>query len=190
MSRLRYLLPLGGFLVLLGVLIAGLVHLPQKGLIPSPLIGKTAPQFSLPSLFAGHPAVDTRQLRGHWSVVNVWGSWCVTCRAEHPTLLMIKQQGRVPIIGIDWHDSDADAVNWLGQLGNPYSEIAEDHDGRVAIAWGVYGAPESFLVNPEGIVVYKQIGEITPDIWRKEFLARIDAAPATQSPAGATAGGG
>ena len=174
MKRYPYLVPLGGFVVLLGVLIAGLIHLPQKGLIPSPLIGKPAPQFSLPSLFSGQGPVDTAQLRGHWSLVNVWGSWCATCRDEHPTLLMIRQQGRVPIIGIDWNDDAGDAMNWLGQLGNPYSEVGEDRNGRVAIDWGVYGAPESFLVNPEGKIVYKQIGEITPEIWRDQFLARID----------------
>jgi cytochrome c biogenesis protein CcmG, thiol:disulfide interchange protein DsbE len=180
MSRYRYLLPLALFALLLGVLIAGLVHLPQKGLIPSPLIGKPAPQFSLPSLFAGQPPVDTQQLKGHWSLVNVWGSWCGTCREEHSTLLTIKQQGRVPIIGIDWHDDDADAASWLGQLGNPYAQVGEDRDGRVAIEWGVYGAPESFLIDPRGVVVYKQIGELTPDVWQTQFLARIDAVSSRQ----------
>jgi cytochrome c biogenesis protein CcmG/thiol:disulfide interchange protein DsbE len=159
--------------------------LPDKGLIPSPLIGKPAPQFSLPSLYTGAGPVDSARLRGHWSVVNVWGSWCDTCRAEHPTLLAIEQQqqGRVPIIGIDWHDDDADAMSWLGQLGNPYMQVGADRNGQVAIAWGVYGAPESFLVDPRGIVVYKQIGEITPEVWQKEFLARINAAGPVGGPA-------
>jgi len=194
MKRYPFALPLAGFALLLVVLIAGLVHLPQKGLIPSPLIGKAAPQFSLPSLFSAQSAVDTSQLKGHWSLVNVWGSWCATCRDEHPTLLMIKREGRVPIIGIDWNDDPADAMNWLGQLGNPYSEIGEDRNGRVAIDWGVYGAPESFLINPQGMIVYKQIGEITPQIWREEFLARIDAANAAPraatAPADSAASGG
>lgn len=184
MKRYRFALPLGLFALLLVVLVAGLIHLPDKGYIPSPLIGKAAPQFSLPSLGGGGP-VDSSQLKGHWSLVNVWGSWCDTCRAEHSTLLMIHQQGRVPIIGIDWHDDDADAMNWLQQLGNPYSRIGADRNGQVAIAWGVYGAPESFLVNPSGVVVYKQIGEITPDIWREQFLARINAAGSGGSAGGA-----
>lgn len=196
MKRYPYLLPLAGFVLLLGVLIAGLVHLPQKGLIPSPLLGKTAPTFSLPSLFGGPARVDSAQLKGHWSLVNVWGSWCATCRDEHPTLLMIKQQGRVPIIGIDWNDDESAAMAWLGQLGNPYAEVGEDRNGRVAIDWGVYGAPESFLVDPQGKIVYKQIGEITPEIWQQQFLARIDAANAAgqgaslPDPSAARAGGG
>ena len=170
------MIPLAAFALLLVVLVVGLVHSPQKGIIPSPLVGKAAPQFSIPNLVAGARPVDNAGLLGHWSVVNVWGSWCATCRDENSTLLMIKQQGRVPIIGIDWNDSTGDATSWLQQLGNPYDQIGEDPNGRVAIAWGVYAAPESFLVNPQGIIVYKQIGEITPDIWREQFMARIDAA--------------
>jgi cytochrome c biogenesis protein CcmG, thiol:disulfide interchange protein DsbE len=187
MKRYRFAVPLGLFALLLVVLVAGLMHLPDKGYIPSPLIGKSAPQYSLPSLFAGSGPVASNQLKGHWSLVNVWGSWCATCRDEHPTLLMIQQQerGRIPIIGIDWHDDDANAMDWLQQLGDPYSQVGADRNGQVAIAWGVYGAPESFLVNPSGVVVYKQVGEITPDVWREQFLARINAAGPAGSPAGA-----
>lgn len=172
----RYLLPLAGFALLLGVLIVGLVRAPEKDIIASPLIGKSAPQFSVPSLFADQKPVSSDLLKGHWSLVNVWGSWCVSCRAEHSTLLMIRQQARVPIIGIDWNDDDTDAMDWLSQLGNPYSQVGEDHDGHVAIDWGVYGAPESFLISPSGTVVYKQIGALTPQIWQREFLPRIAAA--------------
>jgi len=170
------------------VLVAGLLHSPEKDIIPSPLIGKAVPTFSIPNLVIGAAPVDSAELRGHWSLVNIWGSWCVDCREEHPTLLMIKQQGRVPIIGIDWNDDAADADNWLQQLGNPYTQVGEDRDGRAAIAWGAYGAPESFLVNPQGVIVYKQIGQITPDIWREEFLARIDAAGAPGAPGSGGAG--
>jgi cytochrome c biogenesis protein CcmG/thiol:disulfide interchange protein DsbE len=174
----RYLLPLAGFALLLIVLIVGLVHSPDKDIIASPLIGKSAPQFSLPNLFNGHGPVNSDALKGHWSLVNVWGSWCVSCREEHSTLLMIRQQGQVPIIGIDWNDNDADARQWLQQLGDPYAQIGKDPDGHVAVDWGVYGAPESFLVDPQGRVVYKQIGALTPQIWQHEFLARMAAAPA------------
>lgn len=175
-GKLRYLIPLGVFVLLLGVLTVGLVRAPEKDIIPSPLIGKSAPQFSVPNLFAGQGAVSSEQFRGRWTLVNVWGSWCYACRAEHPTLLSIKQQAQVPIIGIDWNDDETDARDWLDQLGNPYSEVGTDHDGKVAIDWGVYGAPESFLISPSGQVVYKQIGAMTPEIWRREFLARINAA--------------
>lgn len=183
-SKLRYLVPLGVFVLLLVVLIVGLERAPEKDIIPSPLIGKSAPQFSLPSLFAGGGAVSSAQLKGHWTLVNVWGSWCISCRVEHPTLLMIHQQSQIPIIGIDWNDDENDARDWLEQLGNPYSEIGVDRDGRVAIDWGVYGAPESFLINPSGQVVYKQVGIITPEIWRREFLSRIS--PASRASATAT----
>jgi cytochrome c biogenesis protein CcmG, thiol:disulfide interchange protein DsbE len=172
-SKLRYLLPLGIFMLLLVVLIVGLVHAPKKDVIPSPLIGKSAPRFSLPNLFGGQGPVSSEQFRGHWTLVNVWGSWCVSCRVEHPTLLMIHQQAQIPIIGIDWNDDQADARDWLGQLGNPYSAVGMDHDGRTAIDWGVYAAPESFLVNPSGVVMYKQVGIITPEVWQREFLPRI-----------------
>lgn len=177
----RFALPLAAFALLLVVLVVGLKHAPQKDIIPSPLIGKAAPQFSLPNLFDRDHPLDANALRGRWSLVNVWGTWCVECRAEHATLLQIKQQGRVPIIGIDWKDDDADALTWLAQLGNPYERIGTDHDGRVAIDWGVYGAPESFLINPSGTVVYKHIGAMTLQVWQQEFLPRI--ASAAQLPA-------
>jgi cytochrome c biogenesis protein CcmG, thiol:disulfide interchange protein DsbE len=172
----RFLLPLGLFALLVAVLIVGLRHAPDKNIIASPLIGKRAPVFTLNSLFDQLQAVDDTRLRGHWSLVNVWGTWCVECRAEHEALLAIKREGRVPIIGIDWKDSDADAQAWLSQLGNPYDIVGTDHDGRVAIDWGVYGAPETFLIDPAGTVVYKQIGAITEEIWQKKFLPHMQAA--------------
>jgi cytochrome c biogenesis protein CcmG/thiol:disulfide interchange protein DsbE len=109
--------------------------------------------------------------------VNVWGTWCVECRAEHEVLLQIKQEARVPIIGIDWKDQNEDALTWLEQLGNPYERVGTDRDGRVAIDWGVYGAPESFLISPAGTVVYKHIGAMTPQVWQREFLPRVAAGP-------------
>jgi cytochrome c biogenesis protein CcmG/thiol:disulfide interchange protein DsbE len=172
----RSLLPLAGFALLLLVLVVGLRRSPEKGIIPSPLIGKPAPQFTLPNLLDPAHPLSTGELRGRWSLVNVWGTWCFECRAEHSTLLQIKQQGAVPIIGIDWKDEDRDALSWLQQLGNPYERIGTDHDGRVAIDWGVYGAPESFLINPSGTIVYKHIGALTPQVWQREFLPRIGAA--------------
>ena len=171
----RFYWPLGVFALLVVVLVVGLLHAPDKGLIRSPLLGKTAPDFTLPNLAAGAEAVTGEQIRGNWHLVNVWGTWCFECRNEHPVLLQIRQQGRVPIIGIDWKDEDAGARSWLQQLGDPYTAIGTDHDGRVAIDWGVYGAPESFLVNPNGVVVEKWVGAMTPEIWQQKFLPHLSA---------------
>jgi cytochrome c biogenesis protein CcmG/thiol:disulfide interchange protein DsbE len=169
----RFLVPLAGFALLLLVLIAGLRHASDKGIIVSPLLGKPAPQFSLPGLLDEQTPLQAQALRGHWSLVNVWGTWCTECRAEHQTLLQIKQQGKVPIFGIDWKDDDAQARAFLNELGNPYERVGADREGRVAIDWGVYGAPESFLINPDGTVVYKHVGALTPEIWQHEFLSRL-----------------
>jgi cytochrome c biogenesis protein CcmG/thiol:disulfide interchange protein DsbE len=169
----RFALPLAAFALLLVVLIAGLYHAPEKGIIVSPLLGKSAPQFSLPGLLDESGPLQAQTLRGHWSLLNVWGTWCVECRAEHDTLLRIKQQGKVPIFGIDWKDEDDKARAWLSELGNPYELVGADREGRVAIDWGVYGAPESFLINPSGIVVYKFVGALTPEVWQQEFLSRV-----------------
>jgi cytochrome c biogenesis protein CcmG/thiol:disulfide interchange protein DsbE len=169
----RFLWPLGIFALLVVVLVVGLLHAPDKGVIRSPLLGKAAPQFSLPNLTAGGQAVTGAYLKGAWHLVNVWGTWCFECRNEHTALLQIREQGRVPIIGIDWKDEDDSARSWLQQLGDPYAAIGTDHDGRVAIDWGVYGAPESFLVNPAGTVVEKWVGAMTPEIWQQKFLPHL-----------------
>ena len=169
----RFLLPLAAFVLLLAVLLVGLKRAPDKAILPSPLIGKPVPQFTLPNLFDNTQPVSSESLKGRWSLVNVWGTWCVECRAEHAALLQIKQEARVPIIGIDWKDQNEDALTWLEQLGNPYQRVGTDRDGRVAIDWGVYGAPESFLISPAGTVVYKHIGAMTPEVWQREFLPRI-----------------
>ena len=171
----RFLLPLAGFALLLVVLLIGLKRAPDKNNLPSPLIGKPVPQFTLPNLFDNTQPLSSEALKGRWSLVNVWGTWCGECRAEHAALLQIKQEGRVPIIGIDWKDQDEDALTWLAQLGNPYDRVGADRDGRVAIDWGVYGAPESFLISPTGTVVFKHIGAMTEQVWRRDFLPRISA---------------
>jgi cytochrome c biogenesis protein CcmG/thiol:disulfide interchange protein DsbE len=177
----RSLLPLIAFALIVAVLAFGIFNAPKNGskIIVSPLLGKSAPQFTLPKLIDVGQKYDAGSLRGGWHLVNVWGTWCFECRAEHETLLQIKKQGRVPIIGIDWKDDDAAAVDWLAQLGNPYETVAADHDGRVAIDWGVYGAPESFLVSPQGIVVEKQTGAMTLEDWQSRFLPHLAAAAPT-----------
>jgi len=175
----RFMLPLGLFALLAVVLAIGIKHSPDKGVIASPLLGRPAPQFSLPDL--NHPAqvVRSADLKGHWYLFNVWGTWCEECRAEHEMLLQVRRAGVVPLIGLDWKDDDSQALAWLAQLGNPYQSVAVDRTGRAAIDWGVYGAPETFLVNPQGVVVYKHIGALTYETWTREILPRVTpAAPA------------
>jgi len=117
--------------------------------------------------------VRSSDLKGRWYLFNVWGTWCFECRAEHETLLEVRRAGVVPLIGLDWKDDDAAARTWLQQLGNPYDAVAADHIGRTAIDWGVYGAPETFLVNPQGVVVYKLVGPLTHEVWAREILPRL-----------------
>jgi cytochrome c biogenesis protein CcmG, thiol:disulfide interchange protein DsbE len=169
----RFLAPLAAFALLVVVLAIGIRHSPQKGVIASPLIGKPAPQFSLPDL--GNPArvVRSDDFRGRWYLFNVWGTWCVECRAEHEALLEVQRAAQVPLVGLDWKDDDTEARSWLAQLGNPYEAVAIDHSGRTAIDWGVYGAPETFLVDSRGIVVYKLVGPLTHEVWTRDILPRL-----------------
>ncbi|MGH8227015.1 MAG: DsbE family thiol:disulfide interchange protein [Steroidobacteraceae bacterium] len=181
---LRFFIPLAAFIVIGAVLGIGIYHSRDIHIIKSPLIGKAAPAWSLPVL--GHPGqmFGSKDLKGHWYVLNVWGTWCYVCHQEHPELLAIARQNAVPIIGIDWMDSDpndADATAYLAKAGNPYTLVTTDPDGQVAVNWGVYGAPETFLVNPAGIVVYKQIGAMTPQVWQKEFASRLPPRSADRS---------
>jgi cytochrome c biogenesis protein CcmG/thiol:disulfide interchange protein DsbE len=117
--------------------------------------------------------VASKDLAGRVWLLNVWGTWCGGCREEHPVLLAIARQNVAPMIGLDWKDDSAAALQWLKELGNPYSAVASDQEGRVAIDWGVYGAPETFLIGPDGKVLYKHIAPMTMDVWNKEFLPRI-----------------
>ena len=174
----RFLLPLGLFTALIIVLAFGIYNAPRNGSkeIVSPLLGKPAPAFVLPKLLEPGTTYDSSAMRGGWHLVNVWGSWCFECRAEHATLLQIKSEGRVPIVGIDWKDDDATANAWLAQLGNPYETVVTDQSGRTAIDWGVYGAPESFLVDPRGIIVEKMIGAMSIEDWQGKFLPHLAAA--------------
>jgi cytochrome c biogenesis protein CcmG, thiol:disulfide interchange protein DsbE len=171
----RFLLPLVAFALLAVVLGIGIRHAPDKGVIASPLLGKPAPQFALPDLAAPQRLVRSVDLKGRWYLFNVWGTWCGECRAEHETLLRVQHAGVIPLIGLDWKDDDTQARAWLAQLGNPYQAVAVDASGRVAIDWGVYGAPETFLVDPRGIVVYKHVGALTEDVWSHEILPRVTA---------------
>ena len=169
----RFILPLGIFGLLAIVLAVGIKHSPEKGVIPSALIGKAAPEFTLPVLTDTSRTFSPREMKGKWYVFNVWGTWCVECRAEHSALLEIRKQGQVPLVGLDWKDEDPQALQWLTELGNPYDVIAADREGRTAIDYGVYGAPETFLVNPQGIVVYKYVGPLTLEAWQTQFVPKL-----------------
>jgi cytochrome c biogenesis protein CcmG/thiol:disulfide interchange protein DsbE len=177
----RFAVPFALFLLLAAFLYVGLFRDPRY--VPSPLIGKPAPEFSLPSLQDANYPVSSKELLGQPWVLNVWGTWCGGCREEHDVLLMIAQQRAVPLVGLNWKDDNAAAQQWLRSLGNPYAVVAEDREGRTAINWGVYGAPETFLIGPDGTVLFKHIAPMTMEVWTKEFLPRIEAARAGATPA-------
>jgi cytochrome c biogenesis protein CcmG, thiol:disulfide interchange protein DsbE len=174
----RYVLPAALFAALIGFFFVGLHR--DKEELPSPLIGKPAPSFELPRVEDASQTIGTASLKGKPYVLNVWGTWCIACRQEHPVLLQIAQRGELPLIGLDWKDERPKAQKWLQQLGNPYSAIAFDDAGRVAIDWGVYGAPETFLVDANGIIVFKHVGPMTLDVWQDEFLRRAPTLGATR----------
>lgn len=158
----RYLLPLGVFIVLVVFLSIGLQLDPKK--IPSPLIGKTAPDFKLPDLLRASQIVSPEDLKGKVWLLNVWASWCVSCRAEHQVLNELSRSlGDVQIVGLNYKDALEDGQRWLAQRGNPYVYNAFDEKGRAGIDWGVYGVPETFVIDAEGIVQYKHTGPLD---WR------------------------
>jgi cytochrome c biogenesis protein CcmG, thiol:disulfide interchange protein DsbE len=169
----RFLVPAAVFVALAGVLYVGVVHSPNKSTMQSALLGKSVPPFDLPVL--GNPGMKltNAQLAGRPWVLNVWGTWCVACREEHETLLTISKQNVLPLVGLNWKDEDDAAVDWLKQLGNPYSVVAVDRDGRTAIDFGVYGAPETFFIDADGRVQYRHVGPMTDEVWQREFLSRI-----------------
>jgi cytochrome c biogenesis protein CcmG/thiol:disulfide interchange protein DsbE len=172
----KFLLPAAVFAIIIVFFIVGLNPNRDIHYLPSPLIGKPAPQFTLTDVLDPARQVSNSTLQGQVYVFNVWATWCAGCRQEHEALLSIAQQNVVPIIGLDWNDDRAKATLWLQQLGNPYKQVGFDNEGRVAIDWGVYGAPETFLVDASGHVLYKHIAPLTLDVWQQEFLPRIAAA--------------
>lgn len=174
----RFALPLVAFALLVVMFGVALKRAPDKQFVKSALIGKPAPEFVLPNLLQPDQPVNSGDFGGRWTLLNVWGTWCAECRAEHQTLLQIRQEGKVLMVGLNYKDEDVAARDWLMQLGNPYDVVAVDHEGRAAIDWGVYGAPETFLVDPQGMIVHKLVGALTPDAWRTGFLPLIDQ-PAT-----------
>jgi cytochrome c biogenesis protein CcmG/thiol:disulfide interchange protein DsbE len=169
----RFLIPGAVFLILAGVLYIGVVHSPNKSTMQSALLGKTVPAFSLPVLGDPETKLTNAQLAGRPWVLNVWGTWCEACREEHEALLKIAQRNQVPLVGLNWKDQDDAATEWLTTLGNPYSVVAVDRDGRTAIDFGVYGAPETFFIDANGRVLYRHVGAMTLDVWKREFVSRL-----------------
>jgi len=178
----RFLIPLGVFALLVLFLAVGLNHSREVGVLKSPLVNHDIPQWELPLLNDPQHRLGSQALKGQWYVLNVWGSWCPACRQEHPVLLKARASSSVRIIGVDWKDDDADANEWLTKLGNPYTDVVSDRAGDTAINLGVAAAPETFLVNPEGVIVYKQVGEVTPRDWQNEFLGRLPPELARSAP--------
>lgn len=167
MKTLRLLIPIAIFVGIGWFLFKGLDRDPRQ--VPSPLIGKPAPAFSLPQL--GQSAQwSPEAMRGQVWLLNVWGSWCAACVIEHPLLNELAEAKVVPIVGLAWKDQPDNSIAWLRKYGNPYAVVVTDREGKVAIDWGVYGAPETFLIDRKGIIRYKQIGPFTPEIIRDELL--------------------
>jgi len=161
----RFIIPGAVFAILIGFFVIGLNRDPSN--VPSPLIGKAAPTFSLAKVEDPTQQIGSKDFAGRKHLVNVWATWCVECRREHEMLLSIAQENVVPVVGIDWKDDLSAAQQWLKQLGNPYSATAFDVEGRTAIDFGVYGAPETFLVDERGFIVCKHTGAITAAIWQR-----------------------
>lgn len=169
----RFLVPVVVFAVLAGILYVGVVRSPNRSTMQSALLGKPAPEFSLPVLGDPSRKLSLADLRGRPWVLNVWGTWCPECRQEHQALIDIARENRVTFVGLNWKDDDGAALQWLEQLGNPYHVVAVDADGRTAIDFGVYGAPETFFIDANGQVQYRHVGAMTPEVWRREFVSRL-----------------
>ena len=168
-----YLLPIAIFASIGTLLYLGLYRDPT--LVPSPLVGKPVPEFALDPVQGRELGLSSRDLRGEVTLVNVFASWCVACRDEHPLLLALEREGVLPIHGLNYKDTPDDAIAWLNALGDPYTRIGADLDGRVGIDWGVYGVPETFIVDQDGRIAYKHIGPVTPRVLDEVILPLVRA---------------
>jgi cytochrome c biogenesis protein CcmG/thiol:disulfide interchange protein DsbE len=170
---MRFLVPLGLFIVLVVFLGVGLTLNPRE--VPSPFIDKPAPTFQVPQLTAAseQKSFSPADMRGQVWLFNVWASWCVSCREEHPLLVELARAGTVPVIGLNYKDQTPDALQWLAQHGNPYLLSAVDANGNIGIDYGVYGVPETFVIDKQGVIRYKQIGPITPQALQEKILPLV-----------------
>ena len=180
---LRFAIPVLLFVAVAGFLLLGLFRDPQK--IPSPLIGKPAPAFDLPRLGAGDAdsgRLRTADLAGRPFVLNVWASWCAPCLQEHPLLIELGKRKLVPLIGMDYKDEPGQARAWLKRHGDPFDAIASDRDGRAAIEWGVYGVPETFVVDASGTIRFKHIGPLTREVVDRELIPLVQRLSSDRGP--------
>ena len=168
---MRFAIPLSIFVFMVGLLGYGLTLDPKK--VPSPLIGKSAPAFSLSVLHRPELRLSQKDMLGQVWVLNVWASWCVSCRAEHEIITNLAKQKLTPIIGLNYKDPSKDAKAWLKQFGNPYMASIIDLDGRVGIDWGVYGVPETFIIGKDGLIKYKHIGPVTQESLDAEVIPML-----------------
>ncbi|HEY0376367.1 MAG TPA: DsbE family thiol:disulfide interchange protein [Pyrinomonadaceae bacterium] len=167
----KFLLPLILFLALAVFLFIGLSRDPSE--IPSPLLDKPAPAFNLPQLADPQRSFKSEEMRGKVWLLNVWASWCEACRDEHPVLLELARSRVVPIYGLNYKDERRDALNWLEEFGDPYTMILVDADGRVGIDYGVYGVPETFVIDRNGVIRYKQIGPVTEEALKNRIIPLV-----------------
>ena len=163
----RFLWPLAVFVLLVAFLAIGLTLNPRE--VPSPLVGKPAPAFELPVLQQPDKRFSPAEMRGKVWLLNVWASWCDSCRDEHPLLVALAKKGVLPILGLNYKDKGEDAQRWLARFGDPYQLSAVDADGRIGIDYGVYGVPETYIIDRQGVIRYKHIGPLTPEVAEKKI---------------------
>ncbi len=169
--KAKFLVPLLVFFALVGFLAYGLTLNPRE--VPSPLVGKPAPGFELARLEAPETRFSLEEMRGQVFLLNVWASWCVSCRQEHPYLVQLQREGIVPVVGLNYKDERDAALKVLAQQGNPYAVNVMDPDGRIGIEYGVYGTPETFLIDKQGVIRYKHIGPIHGKVLSDVLLPKI-----------------
>ena len=171
MTMTRYAIPIAIFVALVALLGVGLKLDPRE--VPSPLIGKPAPHFELPQLHETTRMFTERDMLGKVWMLNVWASWCVSCRDEHPVLLDLAASGAVPLYGLNYKDKREDGLAWLKSMGDPYRISIYDFDGKVGIDYGVYGVPETYVIDKLGVIRYKRIGPLTPQILKEKVLPLV-----------------
>ena len=171
MKGLRFIVPLALFIGLVAFFAIGLTRDPRE--VPSPFIGKPAPAFKLQQLHDEQVAFTPEDMKGKVWLLNVWASWCVSCRVEHPLLVQMARDKVAPIVGLNYKDKRAEGVQWLAKFGDPYVLSAYDHEGRVGIDYGVYGVPETFVIDKQGVIRHKQIGPVTREALEKTILPLI-----------------
>jgi cytochrome c biogenesis protein CcmG/thiol:disulfide interchange protein DsbE len=172
---IRYVAPLVVFAVLVVVFIKGLNPDRNINELPSPFLGKEAPTFDLPDIEDLSQRVTSNDYAGDVALVNFWATWCVGCRQEHPFLMQLSREIDIPIYGIDWRDQRQPALDWLARLGDPYEATGFDADATTGIDWGVYGAPETFLISGDGRLLHKHLGPLNRQAWEEDFLPLIEA---------------